>query len=300
MFEPANLDSRNELIGKEFNVLDFGKIVLMEVMGDDNSIVQNARTSYHPDSTKTLSDDKTLLRYLFRHRHTTPFGTGQCVKMFFSLPILVERQMARHRTANWNEVSARYSVLPEKFYIPEPAQVCHQDKKNRQGRAEPLDEETANLIITEQREFCEDAFRIYRRHLDLGLARETARDILPFCTYTEKVWSMDLHNMFHFLSLRMDSHAQYEIRVFAEVIGNEIIAKLWPISWQAFLDYRLNAMQLSSIDIMIIQELMPEANYDDFVWASNYAMPEWKGLERCRERDECLEKLKILGLVNVD
>lgn len=297
----TNQEARDELIGKEFDVLDFGKVVVMEVMGCDYSVVQNARTSYHPDSTKTPSDNRTLLRYLFRHMHTTPMQTGQCIKLFFSLPILAERQMARHRTASWNEISGRYSVLPEKFYIPDASRVCHQDNKNRQGRAERLDEETTAIILADQKAHCEAAFEMYHKHLKLNLARETARDILPFCTYTEKVWSIDLWNMFHFLGLRMDGHAQYEIRVFAEVIGNEIISKLWPELWQAFLDYKLNAMRLSALDIKVIARLSYESmgavfSRDSFTTFANAAVPEWGSLVRCRERDECFDKTVALGL----
>lgn len=297
---PSNLNARQELIGKEFDVLDFGKIVVMEVMGCDRSIVDNARTSYHTDSTKSYSDDDTLLRYLFRHRHSTPTETGNQIKLFVSLPITVERQWARHRTAAWNEVSARYSVLPEKFYLPRPENVCYQDKKNRQGRAEQLEPELAARIISEQRDQCEMAFSVYNEHCRQGVARELARDILPFCTYTEKVWSISLHNLFHFLGLRMDGHAQYEIRAFADIIGNEIVSKLWPISWKAFLDYRLNAMSLTALDIKMVKKIaMLNRNqpmgYDTFCYHVSVVCPQWN-LARCRERDECFEKMVALNL----
>ncbi len=288
----------HELVGKVFKVLDFGEIMLMDHMGSDQSIVDNARVSYKK-GTKKIQDDASLLRYLMRHIHATPFGTGNVMKFYMKLPIFVERQWARHRTAWWNEVSARYSELPEEFYVPPEDQICFQDKKNRQGRAEPLPTEAANLTLNEQREQAQDAFFQYHAALARGVARETARLPLPLSTYTEKVWSIDLWNMLHLLSLRMDKHAQWEIREFADVMGHKIVSQLYPITWQAFVDFRLESMRLSRLDVLVINQLSKFKDVRDYEAKNiaNMAVPQWKDLEKCTERDECIAKCRLLGLV---
>lgn len=312
----SNFKAGYDLVNQKFSVLDYGEIRLVDYIGSDEDIVANARTSYHPDSTRKLSDDETLIRYLFRHRHTTPAQTGIGLKLYVKLPIFVERQWVRHRTASHNEVSARYSAMPEEYYIPPPEQVCHQDKKNRQGRAEPLPLQQAEHFRTDLDLQCSSAFSDYRVALRWGMARETARLGLPLNTYTEKVWWMDLHNLFHFLKLRMDKHAQWEIREYANIIGEHIVAKLWPISWQAFLDYELNAMRLTALDIEAIRRITeyPAAcktqdEIEQLNLLPNQWLERWKesergakdcvvgALKRNRERDEFFAKAIHLGIV---
>jgi len=291
-----------ELKGKKFPVLDHGHVILVDYMGCDADIVQAARTSYQKGTTHT-SDDRTLIRYLMRHRHSSPI---ECctIKLHIKLPIFVERQWARHRTAGFNEVSARYSELPEEYYIPEEEDVQAQSNTNRQGRGDGLDTGVVEEFLSGTKTTGKEVFERYHEDLNNGVARELARINLPLGTYTEKVWWCNLYNVLHFLSLRMDSHAQWEIRQYANIIGNEIIKPLFPAIWEAFEDYRLNSMQLTALDVGVIQRLT-ELDYNkhtpfhdiDFMDCQD---PSWKGLERCRERDECLVKLINLGLVEGD
>lgn len=291
-------EARELLKGIVFPVLDHGHVILMDFMGSDADIVGAARTSYQT-GTKHVSDNGTLLRYLMRHRHSSPFESCT-IKLHVKLPIVVERQWARHRTAGWNEVSARYSELPDECYVPESQDVCYQSGTNRQGSGEPLNADDCVFFLDRQRQLQRTAHEQYRHDLGLGIARETARNSLPLSTYTEKVWWISLHNMFHFLGLRMDSHAQKEIRSFANVIGESIVSLLFPESWAAFLDYRLYAMSLSATEIMIIGKVM--ANHFDegmpslVQWHSE--LPERFSGRKCRERDEFFVKLKTLGLVS--
>jgi thymidylate synthase (FAD) len=240
--------NRTDLLAKyaePIPVLDYGFVQLLDVMGDDEGIEEAARVSYQA-GTRKVSDTRGLLRYLLRHRHTTPFEMA-AIKLRVKLPIFVERQFIRHRMASTNEMSARYSELPEEFYVPEPDQVCHQDKKNKQGRAEAFSFDAAQGF----RRLCSvkgaEAFGDYRLVLHHGLARETARINLPLSTYTMKVWSTDAHNLLHFLALRLDAHAQYEIRVYAEAIAR-IVADWLPITWEAFEDYRLGSASFSRVE----------------------------------------------------
>lgn len=286
-------DVFEELKWRKFNVLDKGWVCLVDKMGDDAAIAAAARTSYG-EGTRKPSDDETLIRYLMRHKHSSPFECCQ-IKLQMRLPIFVERQKARHRTAGWNEVSGRYSELPEEFYVPEAEDIKAQSATNKQGRGDSLNE----MIVDGFREKCrlggEHAFEEYRASLSNGVAREVARINLPLSTYTEKVWWINLHNMLHFLALRMAPDAQLEIRQYATIIGEQIVKPLFPATWQAFLDYRLNAMQLTALDIGVIQKLAGEnASRTVFRWA---CPAQWQA-ERCREREECWEKLVKLGLVS--
>ncbi len=286
--------------GAKWGVLDHGHVIYLDHMGSDADIVAAARTSYQT-GTKHTSDQMTLLRYLMRHRHSSPFESA-VVKLHIKLPIVVERQMARHRTAGWNEVSGRYSELPDECYVPEPSQVCYQSETNRQGSGEPVDVELCAAFILGQKQIQRLANEQYRNDLASGIARETARNSLPLSIYTEKVWWINLHNLLHFLCLRMDHHAQHEIRQYANTIGREIVAKLFPDTWEAFLDYRLYAMQLSSTDIGVIEAVMSihrEVGDSGVPPRSSWMeqMPErWKPA-RCRERDEFFAKIERLGLL---
>lgn len=235
-------------------LLDHGFVRVIDYMGDDHAIVQAARVSYGR-GTKKVSEDTGLIRYLMRHRHTTPFEMCD-IKFHVKLPIFVARQWIRHRTASINEYSARYSVLDREFYIPEPAQLAAQSTLNRQGREAVLEGEEAVRVLAMLRADAEQTYEHYEWMLNegtgetpadpnrLGLARELARMNLTLNTYTQWYWKTNLHNLFHFLSLRADSHAQYEIRVYAEAML-DIVAAWVPIAHQAFVDYRLGAVSFS-------------------------------------------------------
>ncbi|WP_444454655.1 FAD-dependent thymidylate synthase [Rhodobacter capsulatus] len=231
-------------------VLDHGLIRVIDYMGDDAAICQAARVSYGR-GTKAVSDDRGLIRYLMRHWHSTPFEMCE-VKFHVKLPIFVARQWIRHRTANVNEYSARYSVMDREFYIPAPEHLAAQSTVNNQGRGQVLEGVEAARVLDLLRE---DAMRAYDHYEDmltpdadagkLGLARELARMNLPANVYTQWYWKIDLHNLFHFLRLRADVHAQYEIRVYAQIMGD--IVKDWvPQAYAAFEDYRLGAVSVSA------------------------------------------------------
>ena len=228
----------------EIKCLDKGFVRLVDYMGDDDAIVQAARVSYGK-GTKSVREDRGLIRYLMRHRHTSPFEMVE-FKFHVKLPIFVARQWIRHRMANVNEYSGRYSEMKDEFYLPAIDQIRPQSTMNRQGRGEEaIPENDAEKIISEMRDLQELLFAKYNSLLEKDIARELARINLPLSNYTEWYWKIDLHNLFHFLRLRMDAHAQYEIRVYGEAI-NEIIKTIVPIANEAFEDYNLNGMYLSS------------------------------------------------------
>jgi thymidylate synthase (FAD) len=234
-----------ELLFTAFPVLDHGFIRVVDYMGDDAAVVQAARVSYGRGTRRALEDEG-LIRYLMRHYHSTPFEMCE-IKLHVKLPIFVARQWIRHRTANVNEYSARYSVMDKDYYIPAPENLAKQSTDNRQGRGEVLDEATATRVLALLRDDAESTYGHYEDMLgdDVGLARELARMNLTLNTYTQWYWKTDLHNLFHFLRLRADSHAQYEIRVYAETMLD--IVKAWvPFSFAAFQDYRLGAVTLSA------------------------------------------------------
>ncbi|RBI86626.1 FAD-dependent thymidylate synthase [Rhodosalinus halophilus] len=230
-----------------YPVLDHGFVRVIDYMGDDAAIVQAARVSYGA-GTRHVSNDEGLIRYLMRHWHSTPFEMCE-VKLHVKLPVFVARQWIRHRTANVNEYSARYSILDREFYIPEPSALAAQSTVNNQGRGEVLGPEEAARVLEILKG---DAARCYDHYEAMisdegqqGLARELARMNLPANVYTQWYWKTDLHNLFHFLRLRADAHAQYEIRVYAEEIGR-LVADWVPLAWQAFLDYRVGGATLSA------------------------------------------------------
>lgn len=239
------------------SVLDHGFVRLIDTMGDDAAIVQAARVSYG-DGTKSVNDDAGLIRYLMRHHHSSPIEMCE-IKLHVKMPIFVARQWIRHRTANVNEISGRYSILPNEFYVPAPENVAAQSKVNNQGRGEPLHPELRGLAVSKMEVHGGEAFDLYEALLDVdegyGLARELARIVLPLNTYTEFYWKIDLHNLLHFLRLRLDSHAQYEIRVYAEAIA-EIVREWVPATWSAFEDYRLNAVTFSGKEMQVLAEII--------------------------------------------
>lgn len=281
-----------ELQWRKFTVLDKGWVCLVDRMGDDAAILQAARTSYGGESGKK-TDDGTLLRYLMRHQHDSPFESCM-IKLQVYLPLAIEAQWCRHRVAGWSQVSYRYKEVKNEAHIP--SIIKRQSSDNKQGGSEPLDDEVQDRCRTLLEESSDIAFENYHECLSDGMSREDARLQLPLGTYTEKVWWCNLRGLLHFLALRMDSHAQWQIREYATIIGEQIVKPLFPLTWQAFLDYRFNAMQLTALDVGVIQMLKGiRGTKANFLMACPW---QWKDQQRCRERDECWEKLLKLGIVH--
>ena len=253
------------LLYRPIPVLDQGFVRVVDYMGDDAAVVQAARVSYGK-GTRQVSEDRGLLRYLMRHRHTTPFEMCE-IKFHVKLPVFVARQWIRHRTASVNEYSARYSILNREFYIPEPEQLSAQSQDNRQGRGGVLQGEEAARVLDILRE---DSARTYADYQEMlneddegnvidpdrrGLARELARMNLPLNIYTEWYWKCNLHNLLHFLSLRADAHAQYEIRVYADTMMEALHAWV-PITAEAFEDYRMGGVHLSRAGLDAVKRML--------------------------------------------
>jgi len=236
------VEAAEALLDQEIKVLDKGFVRLVDYLGGDQRIVQAARVSYG-SGTKSFRQDRGLIHYLLRHEHTSPFE--QVILTFHTkMPIFVARQWVRHRTARLNEISGRYSVMKDEFYIPLPDEVCVQSADNKQGSGDPLPFDAAQAII---RQFEEDYKLLYSRYeslLEKDVARELARIVLPLSLYTEWYWQIDLHNLFHFLRLRMDAHAQKEIRVFAEAMA-QCAQAVAPLAYEAFEEHVLNSIRFS-------------------------------------------------------
>jgi len=258
-------------------VLDHGFVRVIDYMGDDAAIVQAARVSYGA-GTKTVRDDAGLIRYLMRHWHSTPFEMCE-IKLHVKLPLFVARQWIRHRTANVNEISARYSVLDREFYIPVPGALAAQSATNRQGRGAILEGADAERVLAILKDDAARAYDHYEEMLDpdgIGLARELARMVLPANVYTQWYWKTDLHNLMHFLRLRADPHAQWEIRAYADVIAG--LAAAWvPIAWSAFEDYRLNAVQISGPALQVVRRML--AGEPVTMETSGLSPGEWRELQ---------------------
>lgn len=273
------------LIGKEFPCLDKGFVRLIDVMGDDAAIVQAARVSYGA-GTKKVNEDVGLIRYLMRHLHTTPFEMVE-FKFHVKLPIFVARQWIRHRTANVNEYSGRYSEMKDEFYVPAIDQVRAQSATNKQGRAdEAFDPTVAERIRSGMLETQSRLYGEYQHLLEADLAREIARINLPVSNYTEWYWKVDLHNLFHFLKLRIDPHAQYEIRVYGEAMA-QIVKAAVPVAYEAFEDYILHARRFSRRERTALKAMLPSLTIDP-------ATLEAAGLKG-REAQEFLAKLEELA-----
>jgi thymidylate synthase (FAD) len=282
---------------RKFPVLDDGFVALVDVMGDDAAVVQAARVSYG-EGTRKVSDDRQLIRYLMRHAHTTPFEMAE-IKFVVRVPMDCWRQWIRHRTASVNEYSTRYSLAIDSMQTTPGTDWRSQATTNRQGSEGFVSAAEGQALTQAETELQAMARRVYEQRLGAGIAREQARKDLPLSTYTEAYWKIDLHNLFHFLALRMDAHAQLEIRRYAETIGHEIVARLFPLCWEAFLDYRVEAVRLTRLDQGVIRRIAGRGeplpvSQGDFLAAQD---PSWAGLERSRERDECLAKLIALGIV---
>ena len=290
-----------ELRWKKFSVLDDGFVCLVDVMGDDSSIVQAARVSYG-EGTKRVSDDRTLIRYLLRHRHTTPFEMAE-IKLLVRVPMDCWRQWVRHRTANINEYSTRYSLAIDAAQTTSPEEWRSQSTNNRQGSAGYIGPELGEQLTETERELLAKSRELYQSRIEQGVAREQARKDLPLSTYTEAYWKIDLHNLLHFLALRMDSHAQLEIREYATTIGEQIVKPLFPVAWEAFMDYRFHSSSLSRLETEVIQRLMATASQRGVVPPFSQELflevqeEAWRPLTRSRERDECVDKLKTLGIL---
>ncbi len=260
-FETATFDVMDGAARWEIKVHDHGLVALVDVMPRlcpvgktaDYAIVQAARVSYG-EGTKQVNEDRGLIRYLARHRHTTPFEMVE-FKFHHCMPIFIARQWIRHRTANVNEYSARYSIVQDRFYRPTADYIRKQSLVNRQGRDEPLDNLTADEFLA-YLDKTEALYADYQNLTDKGVAREIARIGLPISAYTEWYWKIDLHNLFHFLSLRMDPHAQQEIRDYATAMY-ELIKPIVPIAAEAFVDYNLEGMHLTKLEIDAIKSNQP-------------------------------------------
>ncbi|MEK7115101.1 MAG: FAD-dependent thymidylate synthase [Patescibacteria group bacterium] len=272
---------------RPISCLDHGFVVLKDYLGNDSAIVEAARVSYGK-GTKSVNEDIGLIRYLRRHLHTTP---SEMVEFKFQckMPIFVARQWIRHRTASVNEYSGRYSEMPNEFYLPDEAVLRKQSPTNKQGRADDLTPANKKKVLEALSEVYGLSFDYYENFLksDIGLAKELARIHLPLATYTEWYWKIDLHNLMHFLALRLDSHAQHEIQVFGQAMAR-IINDSVPIAYKAFEDYTLTAMRLSGPEIEFIKNY--QLGNEDSTRAE--ILEKFKNR---RETDELMEKLEKLG-----
>ena len=242
--------------------LDKGFVRLVDAMGGDDAIVQAARVSYGKGTAK-VSQDRGLIRYLMRHRHTTPFEMVE-FKFHCKMPIFVARQWVRHRTANINEYSLRYSEARDEFYIPDPEHIQFQSSLNKQGRLGEVSESLKTKVRDYFQDISNRSFEIYSELNDAGVARELARAILPVNLYTEWYWKNDLHNLLHFVGLRSDSHAQYEIRVFSDAMA-ESVKKVAPFAWEAYQDYVISGLRFSRIEQGLLEQNLPDRVVDDII-----------------------------------
>lgn len=287
----------DEMLGVPIRVLDDGFVRVIDYLGDDRAVVQAARVSYGV-GTKRVQEDRGLIRYLMRHAHTTPFEMCE-IKLHVRVPMDVWRQWIRHRTANVNEYSTRYSVAIDAAQRTSSDEWRSQSSQNRQGSADRLPEPLGIKLSDEEAELQAKAREVYEGRLAAGVAREQARKDLPLATYTEAYWKIDLHNLLNFLSLRMDAHAQEEIRAYANVIGGQIVAAWVPSVWEAFLDYRQNGLRLSRVERDVLRSLVSGAPAETIRLASEAGLlqrgPDGR-LRSSRERRELEAKLASLGL----
>lgn len=287
----------DQILGIRFPVLDDGFIRIIDYMGDDAAIVQAARVSYGA-GTKKVQEDRALIRYLLRHSHTTPFEMCE-IKLHVRAPMDVWRQWIRHRTANVNEYSTRYSIAIDAAQRTAPHEWRTQSQTNKQGSGGFLSVEEGRRLSKEEELLQRTMRETYEARLAVGVAREQARKDLPLSTYTEAYWKIDLHNLFHFLQLRLDTHAQHEIRSYADIIAKEVVARWVPLAWSAFLDYRRDAFSLSRIELEIIKALIEGSQEKALALAEESGLLERAAngnLRRNREREEIESKLRTLNL----
>ncbi|MCY3756588.1 MAG: FAD-dependent thymidylate synthase [Acidobacteria bacterium] len=293
--ERLNVPALDEILGVPFRVLNDGFIRLIDYMGSDESIVQAARVSYGK-GTKKVHQDRGLIRYLMRHRHTTPFEMCD-IKLHVRVPMDCWRQWIRHRTASVNEYSTRYSEAIDSAQLTGDDQWREQSRGNRQGSTGFLTREVGSELSEGESSLIQDSRRLYRERLEAGVAREQARKDLPLSTYTEAYWKIDLHNLLHFLALRMDAHAQWEIRSYATVIGEQILRRWCPITWEAFQDYRFHSTALSRREQEIIRMLAAGRPGEARDLATQFGLLNYDGprLKPNRERRELEQKLQSLN-----
>ena len=288
----ATVPALEKILFEPIPVLDHGFVRVIDYMGDDAAVVQAARVSYGK-GTRQARDDAGLINYLMRHRHTTPFEMCE-IKYHIKLPVFVARQWIRHRTANVNEYSARYSILDKEYYVPAPDQLSSQSRANRQGRGEVLEGEEAERVLALLRDDAERCHAHYAEMLNeneagetmdanrQGLARELARMNLTLNTYTQWYWKMDLHNLMHFLSLRADPHAQYEIRVYAAAILGTL-ERWMPITCEAFVNHQLGGVRLSSGALALVKRILTGEAVDQE--KSGLGKREWRELMEALGRE---------------
>jgi thymidylate synthase (FAD) len=287
----ATVLAMEALLYRPVPVLDHGFIRVIDYMGDDAAVVQAARVSYGA-GTKKIREDAGLINYLMRHRHTSPFEMCE-IKLHAKMPIFVAREWVRHRVANLNEISGRYSILDNEFYLPAPEQLGTQSRSNRQGRGETITGPESMRVLEILREDAERAYSHYEEMLNeniagetldpakSGLARELARMNLSVNFYTQWYWKIDLHNLLHFLNLRTDPRAQYEIRVYADAILDVI--KQWvPLTYAAFMDYRMGAYELSAKGLAAVRRLLRGEQVDRE--STGMSPGEWRELMETLER----------------
>ena len=294
--ERTSVPELDNILGVPFNVLDDGFVRVVDYMGSDSSIVQAARVSYGK-GTKKLREDEGLIRYLIRHHHTSPLEMCE-IKLHVRVPMDCWRQWIRHRTASVNEYSTRYSLAIDAAQQTKPDAWRLQAASNRQGSEGFLELDKGKIFSAREHELQELARTVYNERIEAGLAREQARKDLPLSTYTEAYWKTNLHNLLHFLALRMEKHAQLEIRMYATTIGSEIVSRWCPMVWEAFKDYQFGAMELSKQEIEIIACLQAGDTDGARALAVQFGFlpPEGEKIKFNLERSEMEQKLKLLGI----
>ncbi len=286
----------DRILGLPYKVLDDGFVRVIDYMGSDEAIVQAARVSYG-SGTKRVSEDRGLIRYLMRHSHTTPFEMCE-IKLHVRVPMDAWRQWIRHRTANVNEYSTRYSIAIDAAQQTAPDEWRLQSMSNQQGSSGTLSAAAGTTLSERERELQVLSRQIYEERISLGVAREQARKDLPLSTYTEAYWKIDLHNLFHFLHLRSDPHAQVEIRRYAQAIGDKIVRKWCPLAWEAFQEFRVDALNLSHNEVAILAALAAGdvSRALELAQAAGWLNARASGdLRPNRERTDCEAKLSRLG-----
>jgi thymidylate synthase (FAD) len=290
----VSVTALDAILGKHFRVLDSGFVRVVDYMGSDDAIVQAARVSYG-QGTKRVHEDRGLIRYLMRHRHTTPLEMCE-IKLHVRVPMDCWRQWIRHRTANVNEYSTRYSVAINGAQQTPPDGWRAQAIQNRQGSGSVIDISVGTDLSAREAELQRLARDTYEERLSRGVAREQARKDLPLSTYTEAYWKIDLHNLLHFLELRMDAGAQEEIRAYAITIGDEIVSRWCPVAWEAFCDYRRSGINLTGQEAAVLQGLIhsPERGREAAI-KEGLLGPDGSRPKRSRELEELEAKLTKLG-----
>ncbi|TFG89626.1 MAG: FAD-dependent thymidylate synthase [Gemmatimonadales bacterium] len=290
----ASVAALDAILGKTFPVLDHGHVRVVDYMGDDAAIVQAARVSYGA-GTKQVHEDRGLIRYLLRNAHTTPFEMCM-LKLHIRVPMDCWRQWIRHRTASVNEYSTRYSEAISDQQATLPGAWRLQTAQNKQGSEGFLDAETGRELSAAEARYHQSAWDLYQSRLARGVAREQARKDLPLSTYTEAYWAIDLHNLLHFLQLRMDAHAQTEIRQYATLIGEEIVARWVPFVWEAFKDYRANSLRLSGPETELMRLLIQQDHAAAAEWLAERGWVDRDSGKMSREAREVEAKLAAFGL----